>query len=268
MAVKIEKRDVPVKTCDFCHEEVRNLDKCVICKRDMCNAGVGKHSSHSLEVYSYKSQNKICSAYVCTDCAEKKTDLTIGQLLDGMFGESPVPTITNIPNPRKKFDWLLESMVTLGIITIEQLGQACAEAKQGSAIDVLLEKGIITRAQIATAKAAQFGARVIVLRETYINPATIVLVPAKIARKYRIVPVEKVEGRITIAIADPSDLNTIDSLTHLLNTEIEIRVAAEDDIEEALLKYYPDSEVQSDEKAESLRSVGPSSDMRGTGIVD
>ncbi len=41
-----------------------------------------------------------------------------------------------------------------------------------------------------------------------------------------------------MAIADPSDLNTIDSLTHLLNAEIELRVASEQDIEAALNKYY------------------------------
>lgn len=226
MSVRIEKRDVKVKICDFDGREVGDLSKCVICKRDMCNAGTGKHTSHSLEVYSFKLENKICSAYVCKECAGKKTDLTIGQFLDDMFGESPVPTI---------------------------------DAPKGSSDYAL---------RVATAKAAQFGARVIVLRETLISPETIGLVPANIARKYRIIPVEKVDGRFTIAIADPSDLNTIDTLTHLLNAEIEIRVASEDDIAEALLKYYPDGEVQSDEKAESLRSVGPSSDMRGIGIVD
>ena len=41
-----------------------------------------------------------------------------------------------------------------------------------------------------------------------------------------------------MAIADPSDLNTIDTLTHLLNAEIELRVASEPDIEAALNKYY------------------------------
>jgi general secretion pathway protein E/type IV pilus assembly protein PilB len=43
---------------------------------------------------------------------------------------------------------------------------------------------------------------------------------------------------VAVAIADPSDLNTIDSLTHLLNAEIELRVASESDIEGALNKYY------------------------------
>ncbi|HZT23938.1 MAG TPA: GspE/PulE family protein, partial [Verrucomicrobiae bacterium] len=51
-------------------------------------------------------------------------------------------------------------------------------------------------------------------------------------------PLFKTDGKVAIAIADPSDLNTIDTLTHLLNAEIEFRVASEEDIEAALNKYY------------------------------
>src|SRR5205807_1092816 len=44
----------------------------------------------------------------------------------------------------------------------------------------------------------------------------------------------------TVAIADPSDLATIDSLTHLLHADINLQVASESDIEGALGKYYAD----------------------------
>ena len=64
------------------------------------------------------------------------------------------------------------------------------------------------------------------------------MVPRDIARKYRVIPVFKTEDKVAVAIADPSDLNTIDSLTHLLHSEIELRVASEPDIEAALNKYY------------------------------
>jgi len=104
---------------------------------------------------------------------------------------------------------------------------------------VLLKKKLVTEAQIMMAKAAQFGAQTIVLRGTTIEPLVIGSIPFHIAWKYKIIPVEKTEGRIVIAIADPSELNTIDTLGHLLNAEIEIRVAAEDDIEEAIKRYYP-----------------------------
>jgi general secretion pathway protein E/type IV pilus assembly protein PilB len=71
-----------------------------------------------------------------------------------------------------------------------------------------------------------------------IDDDVISLIPRNTARKYRVIPLFKTDDKIAVAIADPSDLNTIDSLTHLLNAEIEYRVASEPDIEAALSKYY------------------------------
>jgi len=246
--VKTEDRPVKVKICDFCGEEVDGLSKCFICKRDMCNAGLDKHASHTLGVYSFGLQNTICSAYVCKECAEKKIDLTIGQMLDGMFGESPVPTINVVKGVGE--DWLSEQLIELGFVTREQVAQVVAHTDFGtSVVDELLKRKLVTHAQIATAKAAQFGTQVIVLRDTLISSVTIGLVPPRIARKYRVIPVEKIEDHVVIAIEDPSDLNTIDTFGHLLNADIEIRVATEDDIEAALKKYYPDDE----ERGKKLR---------------
>ena len=67
---------------------------------------------------------------------------------------------------------------------------------------------------------------------------SISIIPRHIAKKYRVVPVFQSEHKVAVAIADPSDLNTIDSLTHLLGKEIELRVASEADIEAALTKFY------------------------------
>jgi len=50
--------------------------------------------------------------------------------------------------------------------------------------------------------------------------------------------VYKHANSITVALADPSDLATIDSLTHLLRADVNIQVASEQDIESALTKYY------------------------------
>ena len=63
-------------------------------------------------------------------------------------------------------------------------------------------------------------------------------VPAHIARKYRVVPIYKHGNSVTVALADPSDLATIDSLTHLLSADVSIQVASEQDIENALAKHY------------------------------
>src|SRR5207247_10470012 len=76
------------------------------------------------------------------------------------------------------------------------------------------------------------------LNDLKITDEVIATIPRHIARKYRVVPVYKHDGTLTVALADPSDLDTIDSLTHLLRMEINLQVASEADIETALGRYY------------------------------
>ena len=113
-----------------------------------------------------------------------------------------------------------------------------AQAAGVGVVDLLVANKAIRPGDVTQAKAAQFGAEVVHLADLKIEDDVISIVPRDIARKYRVIPVFKTEGKVAVAIADPSDLNTIDSLTHLLNAEIELRVASEPDIEAALSKYY------------------------------
>ena len=89
--VKTENRPVDVKICDMCGEEVSHLSKCIVCKKDMCNGKMGKkHTAFSLEIYRYADAERICSGLVCHECSVKKTELTIGELLNGMLSKAPV----------------------------------------------------------------------------------------------------------------------------------------------------------------------------------
>src|SRR6058998_356328 len=63
-------------------------------------------------------------------------------------------------------------------------------------------------------------------------------VPRHIAKKYNVVPIYRHDNTVTVALSDPSDLDTLDSLRHLLNMEVEPRVASPQDIEEAIGRYY------------------------------
>jgi general secretion pathway protein E/type IV pilus assembly protein PilB len=105
-------------------------------------------------------------------------------------------------------------------------------------VDLLVANKAIRSGDVIQAKAAHFGAEVVHLAGLKIEDSVISLVSRDVARKYRVIPVFQGEGKIGLAIEDPSDLNTLDSLTHLLNAEIEPRVASEQDIEAALNKYY------------------------------
>ncbi len=51
-------------------------------------------------------------------------------------------------------------------------------------------------------------------------------IPAPMALRYRVLPVfETSSGGLGVALADPSDIDTVDSLAHLLHRDLELRAA-------------------------------------------
>jgi general secretion pathway protein E/type IV pilus assembly protein PilB len=140
----------------------------------------------------------------------------------------------------EKDDYLLDLLVDLGFTDADTVGKAREEANAAGVgvVDLLVANKVIRPGDVTQAKAAQFGAEVVHLANQKIDEDVIAIIPRDVAKKYRVIPLFKTEGKVAVAIADPSDLNTLDSLHHLLNADIELRVASEPDIEAALTKYY------------------------------
>ena len=64
-------------------------------------------------------------------------------------------------------------------------------------------------------------------------------VPRHVVKKYNIIPVFYGDGVLTVALADPSDLDAMDSLRHIIKVDsIEFRVATQDQINVLVSKYY------------------------------
>ena len=157
----------------------------------------------------------------------------------------------------EKDDYLLEILTDLGFITTQQVEKYRAEATQASVgvVDLMLAEKVLRPADIAQAKAALSGAEVVTLADLKLSDEVIGLIRRDIAKKYRVIPIGKHGNTVTVALSDPSDLDTIDSLTHLLRAEIEIKVTSEEDIENALNKYYGSKveKVQSSEMADAIQ---------------
>ena len=140
----------------------------------------------------------------------------------------------------EKDDYLVDILVDLGFVSSDQVAELRREAATSGVgvVDLMLANKIVRPADVTQAKAAHFGAEVVSLADMKIADDVIATIPRHIARKYRVIPVFKNDKNVTVALADPSDLDTIDSLTHLLRAEVDLRVASEADIEAALSRYY------------------------------
>jgi type IV pilus assembly protein PilB len=139
-----------------------------------------------------------------------------------------------------KDDYLLDFLVDMGLVSNTDVASMRTEADstgQG-VVDLLLARSLIKPADVTRAKAAQFGAEVVDLNEIRLTDEVISAVPRHIAKRYKVIPIYRNNGSVTVALSDPADLDTIDSLHHLLNQEIEVKVAPEADIEAAIERYY------------------------------
>ncbi|HMJ91323.1 MAG TPA: hypothetical protein VK530_15990, partial [Candidatus Acidoferrum sp.] len=139
-----------------------------------------------------------------------------------------------------KDDYLIDTLIDLGYVTHEQVAsvQADAAATGEGVIDLLITRKVIPAMAVTQAKATYFNAEVVTLSETRLADEVLASIPRHVAKRYRVVPVYRHDGAIGVALSDPSDLDTIDALHHLLRLEIEPKVASDEEIDAALNKYY------------------------------
>lgn len=128
----------------------------------------------------------------------------------------------------------------MGLLTEEKLAPLREESSMNgeSLLDLVISRKLVRPIDVAQAKAAHFGYEFVNLSELRLTDDVIAAVPRHVAKRYRAIPVGKTDNSIIIAVADPSDLDTIDSLQRLLNAELELRVALPEDIDASLEKYY------------------------------
>ena len=147
-----------------------------------------------------------------------------------------------------KDDYLVDTLADMGLVTNEDVAQARAEVESGEftdqgVIDRLIATQIISPAHITQAKAIQFGMETVDLTGLSLKDDALQALPRHIANKYKCVPVYFEEGHLIVAVTDPSDLDTMDSLRHVLKVDnLEFRVATEEQVEQVITKYYATAE--------------------------
>jgi general secretion pathway protein E/type IV pilus assembly protein PilB len=169
-------------------------------------------------------------------------------------------------------EYIAEILVGVGLITHQQAQDALKYAAQQERgiVEVLVAAGSASEMDILKALANQFGMETISLANLEIPQEVIDMVPTEVARRYRVVPVFRNESTLGIAISDPLDVDTLDSLRYILKQDIEGFVAPSDEIAGALIHYYPHSEgtVESMLSEITEGSVALSSDTSAFSLDD
>jgi type IV pilus assembly protein PilB len=164
-------------------------------------------------------------------------------------------------------------LITSNIISEEQLKQALSlQKKEGGRLGTNLAKlGYISEDKLVSFLSKQFGVPAINLSEYTIDPTVVKLIPLEMARKYLIMPIARVGATLTIAMADPSNVFAIDDVKFMTGYNVEVVVAAESAIINAISGSYGGNGLMASKKTTSSQMVQAKDytltdeEMEGTG---
>jgi type IV pilus assembly protein PilB len=136
-----------------------------------------------------------------------------------------------------------ELLVRNKLIDDKQLAKALEEqrATGGRLGASLVKLGYLREEDLAAFLSRQYGVPSINLNEFEIDANVIKLVSNEIAQKYQLIPVNRAGSTLIVAMADPSNIFAIDDIKFMTGYNVEVVVAAEASIKQAIDKYYDQS---------------------------
>jgi type IV pilus assembly protein PilB len=133
-----------------------------------------------------------------------------------------------------------ELLVKKNYITPDQLKKALEDQslKGGRLESALIRSGYIKEDELLSFLSAQYRVPSIKISKIEVNPNVIKLIPSSISKKYFIIPINRVGPKLTLAMADPSNIIVIDEIKFMTSFNVEPVVASETEIIDAIKKYY------------------------------
>ena len=125
-----------------------------------------------------------------------------------------------------------EVLLEEGLITYEHLQEAVEEQRRlGRSLGrILIDKGFVTESNLVAALAKRLGLQFVDLTEYQVDPSASGLIPESLARRYKALPVGFDEGKVVVAMSDPSNVLAQDDIRTLTGREIVPVVATATDI--------------------------------------
>jgi type IV pilus assembly protein PilB len=161
-------------------------------------------------------------------------------------------------------------LVKSGIITVDQLSEALGRAQErgGNLARVLIEDKLLTEEQFVGTLAEQLGLDFVDLADYPVDPAAAQMVTETLARRYLALPIGWWEGRLIVAMADPSNVFAIDDIRTLTGAEVRQVVATAEAVSAAISKYHRRDSEAEHISAEAAASSGEDDDERLSNIKE
>ena len=131
-------------------------------------------------------------------------------------------------------------LIKRNLISADQLKEALElQKKEGSVLgEILVRLGYVTERDIVVALIVQCGFPYIAVNKYEIDSKVIQLISQETARKYHVMPLDRVGDVLSVVMANPLDLSMIEELENMTGCRIATFIATKAEIDEAISKWY------------------------------
>ena len=139
-----------------------------------------------------------------------------------------------------KVERIGDRLINSGLISPDQLEFALKEQKRtGERLgSVLRTLNLISEDDLAKVVAESAGIEHVSIRNLSIDPEIVNIIPEAVARKYKVFPIAVDNSSVTIAMADPLDVGTIDRVQQQARRYVKVVSSTEFDIQTTIDKYF------------------------------
>ncbi len=132
---------------------------------------------------------------------------------------------------------LSEILVIRGLMPITALDPATTDpAADEATVRELVEGGVVTESQVASARAAQLGLPFVDLTEYPVERSAVALVNPQLLRRHEVLPIGRDGERLLLAMADPRDVVALDDVRAAVRLQVRPVVAERSDLLAAIAR--------------------------------
>ena len=142
-------------------------------------------------------------------------------------------------------DYVLQILLENQVVSQTAVDSAAQDAAKAhvSVVDTLVGSGTISENDVLGTLAKEFGMQFLDISQMEMNDSVRALLPGELAKKFKVVPLYEQDGTLTVAMADPMNFETLDSLRSVLGRDVEGVIAPFAQIATALGMLYPDQDI-------------------------
>ena len=118
-------------------------------------------------------------------------------------------------------------LITRGLLSPEQLDAALEEQERThrSLGRILIDQGQVSEAGLVSTLASQLGLEYVDVADYAVDSSATTLISDALARRYQALPIGWQDGRLVVAMADPSNVFAVDDIRTITGADVRMVVS-------------------------------------------